>query len=148
MCYPKSMHVLQHVSGRGHSPDQFKIVMPKIPAYFTGTGDLMTALLLGWSNVMLLNSIKYPDNLNKAAELAVSSLQVVCEKYGEDVGDWSSKEVRDVHEVVLWKAIRRLGEFINSRVSFSIGSSKEAWVVDMWTQSNERCVWTLGTLGV
>ncbi|KAK4564936.1 hypothetical protein RGQ29_006828 [Quercus rubra] len=33
-----------------------------------GTGDLMTSLLLGWSN-------KYPDNLDKAAELAVSSLQ-------------------------------------------------------------------------
>ncbi|KAH9739118.1 Pyridoxal kinase [Citrus sinensis] len=35
-----------------------------------GTGDLMTALLLGWSN-------KYRDNLDIAAELAVSSLQVV-----------------------------------------------------------------------
>ncbi|KAL2241436.1 UNVERIFIED_CONTAM: Pyridoxal kinase [Sesamum indicum] len=35
-----------------------------------GTGDLMTALLLGWSN-------KYPDNLDKAAELSVSSLQAL-----------------------------------------------------------------------
>jgi pyridoxal/pyridoxine/pyridoxamine kinase len=50
-------------------PEQFKIEIPKIPAYFTGTGDLTTALLLGWSN-------KYPDNLERAAELAVSSLQV------------------------------------------------------------------------
>nr|CAB3462542.1 unnamed protein product [Digitaria exilis] len=49
-------------------PEQFKIEIPKIPAYFTGTGDLTTALLLGWSN-------KYPDNLETAAELAVSSLQ-------------------------------------------------------------------------
>lgn len=72
----------------------------------------MTALLLGWSNVIALNifiaiviflaqsnpvnsftalangiistnncfgaSQKYPDNLEKAAELAVSSLQVGC----------------------------------------------------------------------
>ncbi|XP_027160395.1 pyridoxal kinase isoform X2 [Coffea eugenioides] len=51
-------------------PEQFKIAIPKIPAYFTGTGDLMTALLLGWSN-------RYPDNLEKAAELAVSSLQAL-----------------------------------------------------------------------
>ena len=29
-----------------------------------------------------------------------------------------------MHEVVLWKAIRRLGEFINSRVSFSIGNGR------------------------
>ncbi|XP_019420047.1 PREDICTED: pyridoxal kinase [Lupinus angustifolius] len=55
---------------KGQEPKQFKIAIPKIPAYFTGTGDLMTALLLGWSN-------KYPDNLEKAAELAVSSLQAL-----------------------------------------------------------------------
>lgn len=59
-----------HQKEKGQSPAQFKILIPKIPAYFTGTGDLMTALLLGWSN-------KYPDNLEKAAELAVSSLQAL-----------------------------------------------------------------------
>ncbi|PON77434.1 Pyridoxal phosphate (active vitamin B6) biosynthesis, pyridoxal kinase [Parasponia andersonii] len=57
-----------HQKEKGQLPEQFKIMIPKIPAYFTGTGDLTTALLLGWSN-------KYPDNLEKAAELAVSSLQ-------------------------------------------------------------------------
>ncbi|CAN0913749.1 Pyridoxal kinase [Linum grandiflorum] len=58
---------------KGQSAQQFKIAIPKIPAYFTGTGDLMTALLLGWSN-------KYPDNLDKAAELAVSSLQALLQR--------------------------------------------------------------------
>ncbi|KQJ85967.1 pyridoxal kinase [Brachypodium distachyon] len=58
-------------------PEQFKIEIPKIPAYFTGTGDLTTALLLGWSN-------KYPDNLERAAELAVSSLQALLRKTVED----------------------------------------------------------------
>ncbi|CAN1351575.1 Pyridoxal kinase [Linum perenne] len=58
---------------KGQPPQQFKIAIPKIPAYFTGTGDLMTALLLGWSN-------KYPDNLDKAAELAVSSLQALLQR--------------------------------------------------------------------
>ncbi|KAL6847069.1 hypothetical protein ACP4OV_022922 [Aristida adscensionis] len=58
-------------------PEQFKIEIPKIPAYFTGTGDLTTALLLGWSN-------KYPDNLETAAELAVSSLQAVLRRTVED----------------------------------------------------------------
>ncbi|KAJ7960119.1 Pyridoxal kinase [Quillaja saponaria] len=54
--------------GMGQFHEQFKIMIPKMPAYFTGTGDLMTALLLGWSN---------DDNLDKAAELAVSSLQAL-----------------------------------------------------------------------
>ncbi|XBI78709.1 hypothetical protein VPH35_088349 [Triticum aestivum] len=43
-------------------PEQFKIEIPKIPAYFT----------------------KYPDNLEKAAELAVSSLQALLRKTVED----------------------------------------------------------------
>ncbi|XP_071913436.1 pyridoxal kinase-like isoform X3 [Coffea arabica] len=59
-----------HRKEKALPPEQFKIAIPKIPAYFTGTGDLMTALLLGWSN-------RYPDNLEKAAELAVSSLQAL-----------------------------------------------------------------------
>ncbi|CAN1160827.1 Pyridoxal kinase [Linum perenne] len=62
---------------KGQPPQQFKIAIPKIPAYFTGTGDLMTALLLGWSN-------KYPDNLDKAAELAVSSLQALLQRTVDD----------------------------------------------------------------
>ncbi|MBA0686505.1 hypothetical protein Goari_014104, partial [Gossypium aridum] len=40
------------------APEQFKIVIPRIPAYFT----------------------KYPDNLDKAAELAVSSLQALLQR--------------------------------------------------------------------
>ncbi|XP_021755035.1 pyridoxal kinase-like isoform X2 [Chenopodium quinoa] len=62
---------------KDEAPEQFKIMIPKIPAYFTGTGDLMTALLLGWSN-------KYPDNLARAAELAVSSLQALLHKTMSD----------------------------------------------------------------
>ncbi|KAH9619899.1 hypothetical protein KSS87_012034 [Heliosperma pusillum] len=78
---------------KDQAPEQFKIMIPKIPAYFTGTGDLTTALLLGWSNVMGLVSLsisfawfdvwcylKYPDNLAKAAELAVSSLQALLQR--------------------------------------------------------------------
>ncbi|EPS61548.1 hypothetical protein M569_13249, partial [Genlisea aurea] len=80
------------------TPVQFRISIPKIPAYFTGTGDLMTALLLGWSN-------KYPNNLEKAAELSVSSLQAVLgrtlddyKKTGHDCRS-SSLEIRLVQSV-------------------------------------------------
>ncbi|XP_042418046.1 pyridoxal kinase-like isoform X1 [Zingiber officinale] len=66
----KLLLIGSHQKVKGQPPKQFKIVISKIPAYFTGTGDLMTALLLGWSN-------KYPDNLEKASELAVSSLQAL-----------------------------------------------------------------------
>eukprot|EP00262_Sarcandra_glabra_P011105 TRINITY_DN26818_c0_g1_i1.p1 TRINITY_DN26818_c0_g1~~TRINITY_DN26818_c0_g1_i1.p1 ORF type:complete len:347 (-),score=45.04 TRINITY_DN26818_c0_g1_i1:129-1169(-) len=66
-----------HQKTKDQPPEQFKIVIPKIPAYFTGTGDLMTALLLGWSN-------KYPDSLDKASELAVSSLQALLRRTVDD----------------------------------------------------------------
>lgn len=66
-----------HKKDKGQSPEQFKIVIPKVPAYFTGTGDLMTALLLGWSN-------KFPDSLDRAAEIAVSSLQALLQRTVND----------------------------------------------------------------
>ncbi|KAH7658525.1 Pyridoxine kinase protein [Dioscorea alata] len=66
-----------HQKEKDHPPEQFKIAIPKIPAYFTGTGDLTTALLLGWSN-------KYPDNLEIASELAVSSLQALLQRTVSD----------------------------------------------------------------
>nr|ABE73472.1 putative pyridoxal kinase splice variant 1 [Brassica napus] len=66
-----------HQKEKGQKPEQFKILIDKIPAYFTGTGDLMTALLLGWSN-------KYPDSLDKAAELAVSTLQALLRRTLDD----------------------------------------------------------------
>ncbi|KAK8669554.1 hypothetical protein V6N13_106982 [Hibiscus sabdariffa] len=69
-----------HLKDKEQAPEQFKIVIPRIPAYFTGTGDLMTALLLGWSN-------KYPNSLDKAAELAVSSLQALLQR---TVNDYTS----------------------------------------------------------
>ncbi|KAJ7562689.1 hypothetical protein O6H91_03G080500 [Diphasiastrum complanatum] len=62
-----------HLENEEDAPKQFLISMPKIPAYFTGTGDLMAALLLGWS-------YKYPNSLETAAELAVASLQAVLER--------------------------------------------------------------------
>jgi len=73
-----------HEKIKGQPPEQFKIIMPKIPAYFTGTGDLMTALLLGWSE-------KYPDELWKAAELAVASLQAVLHR---TIRDYKAADIK------------------------------------------------------
>eukprot|EP00897_Mesotaenium_endlicherianum_P007386 jgi/Mesen1/6676/ME000343S05853 len=57
-----------HIKEKGAPPSRFRIILEKLPAYFTGTGDLLTALLLGWT-------YKYPDDLAKAAEFSVASLQ-------------------------------------------------------------------------
>lgn len=54
----------------GKCGQRFRIVVPRIPSYFTGTGDLCAALLLAWSS-------KMPAQLGRAAELAVASLQGV-----------------------------------------------------------------------
>jgi len=74
------MIIGSHVQAKGDAPKQFKITVPRLHSYFTGTGDLMTALLLGWSH-------KYPDDLEKAAELAVSSLQSVLKHTAGDYED-------------------------------------------------------------
>uniref|UniRef100_A0A383WI31 pyridoxal kinase n=1 Tax=Tetradesmus obliquus TaxID=3088 RepID=A0A383WI31_TETOB len=51
-------------------PAAFRMRIPKLQGYFTGTGDLLCALLLAWSH-------RYPDNLAAAVEHAVAGLQGV-----------------------------------------------------------------------
>eukprot|EP01061_Rhynchopus_euleeides_P024620 TRINITY_DN3969_c0_g1_i1.p1 TRINITY_DN3969_c0_g1~~TRINITY_DN3969_c0_g1_i1.p1 ORF type:complete len:204 (+),score=88.95 TRINITY_DN3969_c0_g1_i1:787-1398(+) len=47
----------------------FSVTIPKLDCYFTGTGDMMAAVLLGWSGI--------EATLPKALEKAVSSVQGV-----------------------------------------------------------------------
>ncbi|KAF8030634.1 hypothetical protein BT93_E2925 [Corymbia citriodora subsp. variegata] len=97
-----------HQKEKGQVPDQFKILIPKIPAYFTGTGDLMTALLLGWSN-------KHPDNLDKAAELAVSSLQAVLQR---TVNDYRSAKFNPQSSSLEIRLIQSQDDIRNPQVDF------------------------------
>lgn len=97
-----------HQKEKGQVPEQFKILIPKIPAYFTGTGDLMTALLLGWSN-------KHPDNLDKAAELAVSSLQAVLQR---TVNDYRSAEFNPQSSSLEIRLIQSQDDIRNPQVNF------------------------------
>ncbi|KAG7670781.1 hypothetical protein Ndes2526B_g01465 [Nannochloris sp. 'desiccata'] len=53
-----------------NSYTQYKLRVPRVKGYFTGTGDLFTALLLGWMH-------RHPENLKLALEYAVAGLQTV-----------------------------------------------------------------------
>lgn len=59
-------------SGTGSRPQfaRFMIDMPKLPQYFTGTGDLLAALLLAWTE-------RLEDDMVGAVERAVASVQAV-----------------------------------------------------------------------
>ena len=64
-------------------PDSAKrLVMrvPRVKAYFTGTGDLFTALLLAWL-------YRSPGNLKLALEMAVGGLQAVLRGTVQSCGD-------------------------------------------------------------
>ncbi|RVW17151.1 Serine protease SPPA, chloroplastic [Vitis vinifera] len=93
--------------------------------------------------------------------------QVIRRKYGEEKGGWRSCEIREAYGVGLWKAINKVGQFVTpffgyevgdgknvrfwkdkwcgtSPLSeafpslFSIATSKEAWVNEVWTAEGER----------
>jgi pyridoxine kinase len=49
---------------------QYWLCVPRVDAYFTGTGDLFSALLCGWLH-------KYPHNLKEALEHTIAALQAV-----------------------------------------------------------------------
>ncbi|KAK3003218.1 hypothetical protein RJ639_018891 [Escallonia herrerae] len=155
-----------HQKGKGQSSSQFRIVIPKIPAYFTGTGDLMTALLLGWSN-------KYPDDLDKAAELAVSSLQALLartlkdyERVGYDPQS-SSLEIRLIQSqddlrnpemftagpafkgikmippgphFIYYSSSSRVGNEFSPVIGFFIYTSPAEVIVRKWDQLEEQLV--------
>lgn len=63
----------------------YTMSVPKIEGYFTGTGDLFSALLLGWID-------KYPGDLQKALEHAVGGLQVVLKETARCIPRSSGKE--------------------------------------------------------
>lgn len=46
-----------------------RVVVPKIPGYFTGTGDATAALLLGYIN-------RTQENVAESLQLAISAVQV------------------------------------------------------------------------
>eukprot|EP00249_Psilotum_nudum_P006161 c19500_g1_i2 orf=99-1145(+) len=89
--------------------EQFRISMPKIPSYFTGTGDLMTALLLGWS-------YKYSSNLAKAAELAVSSLQAVLHR---TVADYEAARVTPAQKQLELRLIQCQDEIKSPQILYN-----------------------------
>eukprot|EP00976_Prorocentrum_cordatum_P082092 1184679-Prorocentrum_minimum.AAC.5 len=64
---------------REGAPSRFRIKVPMLPAYFSGTGDLLSALLLGWSTM-------YPDDLATATSTSVRALQAVIRRTADDAG--------------------------------------------------------------
>ncbi|RVX18485.1 hypothetical protein CK203_006665 [Vitis vinifera] len=55
-----------------------------------------------------------------ANERGVLWNQVIRGKYGEEQGGWCSWDVREGYGVGLWKAIRKLGHIVSSRLSFVV----------------------------
>jgi len=52
---------------------KYKMTVPSLPQYFTGTGDLFSGLLLAWCHV-------HADNFPLACEKAIGSIQGVLGK--------------------------------------------------------------------
>ena len=62
---------------------------------------------------------------------------VIVGNYGQEAGGWCTKEVRERHEVGLWKAIRSSWEAFKDKTSFNVDSEnkvkfqKDKWCKDM-----------------
>jgi pyridoxine kinase len=72
LVFPNSEDVIVIMASSmvGDDIQSYCIEVPRIQSYFTGTGDLFCALLLGWVD-------RYPMDLKTALEHAVSGLQIV-----------------------------------------------------------------------
>lgn len=56
--------------GKQQQHEQYYLCVPRVDGYFTGTGDLFSALLCGWLH-------KYPRNLKQALEHSIAAIQAV-----------------------------------------------------------------------
>jgi pyridoxine kinase len=56
---------------------QFKFTVPRLPRYFTGTGDLFSALILAWSTIHSSNS---SGSSEEEEEKEKESFKLICEK--------------------------------------------------------------------
>lgn len=70
---------------RAGCPAQLQVLIPKLDGYFTGTGDLLTALLLAWLH-------KHPDDLQAVVENAIGTLQGVLLSTAEAAGNAASSK--------------------------------------------------------
>ena len=76
-------------STKRKSPMQIKLRVPRVEAYFTGTGDLFSSLLLAWM-------VRCPDDLQVAVEAAVGGLQhVLADTIKHSGGGVSGTDARD-----------------------------------------------------
>ena len=95
---------------------------------------------------------------------------VISRKFGVERGGWSTREVREVYEVGLWKEIRKEGSLMFKKIAFLLGDgrrvrfwkdnwcrnktlcdffpslyalvdSKDAWVADCWDSLGEEGGW-------
>eukprot|EP01052_Picozoa_sp_SAG31_P012168 SAG31_NODE_705_length_12695_cov_3.147007_6_plen_107_part_00 len=65
---------------------RYRIVVPKLPGYFTGTGDLIAALFLAWCHRL--------SDPKSAAENAVATVQAVLQRTRTEGGEQGRKELR------------------------------------------------------
>ena len=110
-------------------------------------------------------------NWRFANEMETFWKHVISNKFGEEEGEWCTREVREGFGVGFWKEIRKEGSLLQYKVVFSMGddrrvkfwkgkwcgnfalcdsfpslyviaTSKEAWLVELWDSSREEGVWS------
>lgn len=86
----------------GNDIQSYCIEVPRIHSYFTGTGDLFCALLLGWVD-------RYPMDLKTALEHAVSGLQIVLQDTASHAQNvMKEKNIRNDEREPSWWRCREL----------------------------------------
>ena len=97
---------------------------------------------LGVKSFSILNkALLYKWSWRFAIEIKAFWNQVIRGKYGEEQGGWSSKEVRGVYGMGLWKTLRKKWEVVKNRLFFVVGNwQKVKFWKDIWCGDELLCV--------
>ncbi|GAM22005.1 hypothetical protein SAMD00019534_051800, partial [Acytostelium subglobosum LB1] len=90
------------VIGGAKGQRKFRLSVPRIDGYFTGTGDIFSALLLGWST-------REPNNLALACERSVSTLYNIIKKTHETKQQIPTSKQGEYYEIRLVQSRHFIG---------------------------------------
>lgn len=92
---------MQDVTGKFDAAaiTRVRLRVPRVHAYFTGTGDLCASLILAWLH-------KHPHNLKLALELAINGLQAVLSDTIRHCGDEVARSTERSAEICKQRELR------------------------------------------
>lgn len=88
-----------------------RMEIPKLPATFTGTGDLFASLLLAWMQ-------KHPENLQLACEKTMSTVQAVLKRTLREAQELAGQDNKPSSAQIELRLVKSMDDILNPKLDY------------------------------